>query len=405
MTGAALTEYPSLLEVPGVRLGTARVGFYGPEREDLAVFSLADTSATAAVFTTNAFCAAPVAVARRHLVHAAPRYLLINSGNANAGTGERGTQDCLQLCAQVAKRQRCRTEAVLPFATGVIGQPLPLPEFGTALPTALENLHEAGWEQAAQAIMTTDRYPKGYSLRLKVDGHPVIVSAIAKGAGMICPDMATMLAFIATDASIDQPLLQACLQNVADQSFNCITVDGDTSTNDAVVLIATGRGPLPRIQKWGATAAALQSAISTVCTCLSEAIVRDGEGATRMVEFLVEGGRDQEECRRAARVVANSLLVKTALHGTEPNWGRFLAALGRSQIPNLDPGAVEIDVNGLPVVQGGCVLPGNVANSNHLPAAERCRISIRLGRGESMARILGCDLSAEYVRINADYRS
>lgn len=398
---------PVLHPVTGVKLGTACAGFKKPGRRDLVVISVDEGAACAAVFTRNAFCAAPVAVARRHLSAAAPRYLLINTGNANAGTGEEGIRAATACCDMVAEYTGCRREQVVPFSTGVIGENLPLQPFRDHLPGLLQSLDENGWSGAASGIMTTDTVAKGASLRTSVQGRPVTVTGIAKGSGMICPDMATMLAFVATDSRIEPGLLQECLARAAARSFNRITVDGDTSTNDACVLLATGKSdhaPVTSPRDDGFRQ--LCAAVTEVCETLARLIVRDGEGATKFICIAVHGGRSEEECRRAAYAVAHSPLVKTAFFASDPNWGRILAALGRSGLEELDVSRVNITLNGMCIVRGGARDPEyREQDGAAVMRSADITVSIELGRGRYTTEVWTCDLSYDYVRINAEYRS
>jgi len=403
MSDAVLPFQP----VPGVRLGTAAAGIRYQGRDDLAVLDLAPGSECAAVFTRNAFCAAPVVVARRHLAAARPRYLLINSGNANAGTGARGLADAEASCAALAELTGCRPQEVLPFSTGVIGEPLPVERLAAGLSAALGHLHEAAWPQAARAIMTTDTVPKLASRRFAVAGHTAVISGMAKGSGMIRPDMATMLAFLATDLAVEPGLLSACLKAAVDVSFNAITVDGDTSTNDACVLVATGalgNDPLddPRTDDLLAFCAALEA----VCRELATAIVRDGEGATKLVTVRVEEARDSDEARQVAYTIAHSPLVKTALFASDPNWGRILAAVGRSGVDGLDIDAVRIWLGETSIVRNGGRDPDYTEAAGRAVMAEpEILIHVALGRGSAATEVLTCDFSYDYVRINAEYRT
>lgn len=396
-----------LLPVPGVRLGVAQAGVKRAGRDDLLVVEAAPGSTAAAVFTRNAFCAAPVTLARRHLAASDPRYLLVNSGNANAGTGPRGLEDALRTCAALAEAGGVCAEAVLPFSTGVIGAPLPVDRIVAALPAALTALTEEGWPRAARAIMTTDTVPKGLSVRRTVAGRELTVTGIAKGAGMIRPDMATMLAFLATDAAVPGAVLQACLADAVERSFNRITVDGDTSTNDACVLLATGRPSAPRIEALqGAGYAALRDAVGEVCTHLAQAIVRDAEGATKFVTVVVEGGASQAECLDVAYAIGHSPLVKTALFASDPNWGRILAAVGRAGLADLDIGRVRIDVGPVTIVEAGGRAPGySEEQGRAVFGAPEITIRVLLGRGVASATVWTSDLSYDYVRINAEYRT
>ena len=395
--------------VPGVRLGTAAAGIRYPDRQDLLLIEIPVGATCAAVFTRNAFCAAPVVVARRHVAAAAPRYLLVNSGNANAGTGHRGLTDAIASCEALAQLTGCALEEVLPFSTGVIGEHLPVDRLAAALPAALAALRVDGWEGAARAIMTTDTVPKLVSRRFAVGsaGADATLTGICKGAGMIRPDMATMLAYLATDAAVDRDLLQACLQEAVDVSFNAITVDGDTSTNDACVLAAGGTLGNPAIaDPQSPDYQSLRDAVTAVCQELATAIVRDGEGATKLVTVLIEEATDATEARRVADAIAHSPLVKTALFASDPNWGRILAAVGRAGLDGLDIDRVRIWLGDtLIVCDGGRAADYTEAAGRAVMAEQEVLIRVALGRGQAGSRVLTCDLSYDYVRINAEYRS
>ncbi len=342
------------LPVAGVRLGSASLGIRAEPRDDLAIIELAAGSRAAAVFTRNAFCAAPVTVAREHLGLEAPRYLLINAGNANAGTGSRGLEDARSCCGAVAEHVGCDPRAVLPFSTGVVGEPMDIENFPAAIDRAVANLGEDGWTRGARAMMTTDTVPKAVSRQFDVDGHTLTVTGMVKGAGMIRPNMATMLSFIATDAAVSQELLDDCLVRAVEHSFNRITVDGDTSTNDACVLMATGAGGAPLIGDASSDAArGLLRAVSEVCAWLAHGIVRDAEGATKFIAITVQEGRDEEECLRLAYEVAHSPLVMTAMYASDANWGRILAVVGRAGLEDLDLDAVRIHLGDVCIVSGG----------------------------------------------------
>jgi glutamate N-acetyltransferase/amino-acid N-acetyltransferase len=397
--------------IPGLRLGTACAGIKQPDRRDLVVFELCEAASVAAVFTRNAFCAAPVIVARDHLAKAKPRYLLINTGNANAGTGEQGLADALTCCGALAQATGCAREAVLPFSTGVISESLPVTAITSAVPAALGTLDENAWADAAQGILTTDTVPKGASCQLEIDGHSVTVTGISKGSGMIRPDMATMLAYIATDASVPQPVLQACLVRAVNQSFNRITVDGDTSTNDACVLMATGKSQAVVEQTEGDSFAALCAAITDVCEQLALAIVRDGEGATKLITVSVEAGANERECQQVAYTIAHSPLVKTAFFASDPNWGRILAAVGRAGLTDVDINRIELYLASANM--GDVCLARNGGRDPDYREAlgqqvmDQTEITVRvvLNRGSAEARVWTCDLSYDYVRINAEYRT
>jgi glutamate N-acetyltransferase / amino-acid N-acetyltransferase len=393
--------------VPGIRLGVAAAGIKYADRDDMLVIELAEGGCCAAVFTRNAFCAAPVHVAKAHLQAGPPRYLLINSGNANAGTGAQGMADAEASCQLLAALVGCDALQVLPFSTGVIGANLPVERLGRAMPEALSQLSETGWERAARAIMTTDTRPKLVSRAFEIDGVTARVTGMAKGSGMIRPDMATMLAYLATDLAVDQPLLQACLKAAVAPSFNSITVDGDTSTNDACILLASGASNLPRVKDADSTAyAQLAAAVNEVCMDLAREIVRDGEGATKLVEILVEQGGNGDEARRVAYTIAHSPLVKTALFASDPNWGRILAAVGRAGLQGLDIDRVEIWLDEVCIVRDGGRDAGYTeAAGQSVMDKPAFTILVKLGRGSATARVLTCDLSYDYVKINAEYRS
>ena len=393
--------------VPGVRLGVAAAGISYPDRDDLVVLELAGGAGCAAVFTRNAFCAAPVQLARQHLQQGVPRLLLINSGNANAGTGQQGLEDARSCCQALAEAAGCRTEQVVPFSTGVIGEPLPVERMRSALPVALQGLAADGWEAASRAIMTTDTRPKLASRRFEVDGVPVQVTGMAKGSGMIRPDMATMLAYLATDLAVEPELLQACLNRAVKPSFNSITVDGDTSTNDACVLIASGVSSLPKVTDAESPVyRQLAQAVLELCLELAREIVADGEGATKLVTVAVEGAADEEEAREVAYTIAHSPLVKTALFASDPNWGRILAAVGRAGVTGLEIDGVAIWLDDVCIVRQG----GRSADYTEQAGVAVMRrpeftIRVELGRGRAEARVLTCDFSYDYVKINAEYRT
>ena len=395
------------MPVSGVRVAAVKAGVKKPDRYDLVVFELAEGSATAGVFTLNRFCAAPVQVAKQHLASSAPRYLMINTGYANAGTGERGMQNCLASCDVLAREAGCSREQVLPFSTGVIGELFTLPPFERGLPAALAALDEHGWGLASQGIMTTDTRPKILSHRVELDGVPVTVTGIAKGAGMIKPNMATMLGFIATDATIEPALLQRWVKQLADQSFNCISIDGDTSTNDACMLVATGKaGMTAPVQEGSAAAKTLFEALRQVFVGLAHAIVRDGEGATKFVEVRVEHAASDADARAIAETVAHSPLVKTALFASDPNWGRILAAVGRAPIAALNVERVSIWLDEVQIVANGAVAADYTeARGAAVMAQPDIRITIDLAVGEGNGTVWTCDFSYDYVKINAEYRT
>ena len=403
MTDHSISYQP----VPGVLLSTAAAGIRYQDRDDLVLMALPEGTSCASVFTQNAFCAAPVVVAKRHLADASPRFLLVNSGNANAGTGMQGLEDAETSCAALAAHAGCRTQEVLPFSTGVIGERLPVERLAAALPVALEQLLETNWPAAARAIMTTDTVPKLASRRFSAAGRTAVVTGMAKGAGMIRPDMATMLAFLATDLAVDRELLQRCLREAVDVSFNAITVDGDTSTNDACVLAAAGtlgNDFLDDAESPDYTA--FRTAVEAVCRELATAIVRDAEGATKLVRIQVEEARNIAEARRVADAIAHSPLVKTALFASDPNWGRILAAVGRAGVDRLDIEAVRIWLGDLRIVSGGGRDPDYTESAGQaVMEKEEIGIRVALGLGDAATELLTCDLSYDYVRINAEYRT
>ena len=396
----------SLAAVPGVRIATAALGGRARPRDDLALFELAAGASCAATFTRNAFRAAPVAVAREHLARVASRYLLVNAGNANAGTGERGIEDAKRCCAIVAEATGAPIESVLPFSTGVIGEPLPVERFERAVPIAARRLGEDGWLDAAAAIATTDLVPKGVSRSVDVGGRRAVVTGIAKGSGMIRPDMATMLAFVATDAAVAPDALRSMTRDAVEASFNRITVDGDTSTNDACVLAATGALGNPPIDAGSPDFPALAQAVGDVARELAHAIVRDGEGATKFITVEVAEGGDRSECLAVAWTVAHSPLVKTALYASDANWGRILAAVGRAGVAGLDVARIRIWLNGTCIVSGGGRDPAYTeAAGAEAVSRDEIVIRIALGRGQAEDRVWTCDLSHRYVTINAEYRT
>lgn len=400
-------EWSSLQAVAGVKLGSAAAGIKYKNRDDIVLLELCDGAQVAAMFTRNAFCAAPVVVAKEHLANAMPRYLLINAGNANAGTGEQGLKNAKACCAAVAELTKSRADQVLPFSTGVIGQHLPVEKIVAALPSALSNLKEEHWSLAAKTIMTTDTVPKGVTRVAVIGGHKVTVSGIAKGAGMICPNMATLLSYVATDVAMPQALLQSVVQRAVSRSFNRITVDGDTSTNDACVLIATGRSSLPVVDhSEHPHYPAILDLITEVFEFLAKAIIRDAEGATKLINVNVTQGASETECELVAYTIAHSPLVKTALFASDPNWGRILAAVGRAGVSNLDISKICIDLNGVRIVSGGGVDPAYTeAQGQQAMQPTDIDIHVALGRGEASANVWTCDLSYDYVKINAEYRT
>ena len=397
-----------ILPVCGVALGSAAAHIKRWARDDLLLVALAEGTQAAGVFTRNRFCAAPVTVCREHLARRAPlRALVVNAGNANAGTGARGLADARAVCAAAGTALGCDAAQVLPFSTGVIMEPLPVERIVAALPACASALSEANWSAAARTIMTTDTVPKAASRRVRIDGIDVAVTGIAKGSGMIAPNMATLLTFVATDAPISRSLLDELMPEIADASFNRVTVDGDTSTNDSFVVLATQRAPMPPIERRSdPRLAPLRDALAAVATELALAIVRDGEGATKFISIVVEGGRDAAECDRVARSIAHSPLVKTAFFASDPNLGRILCAIGNAGIDDLDPARVSFWLDDVVVVTGG----GRAAayreeDGKRVMAKPEIAIRVALGRGDASARLWTCDFSHDYVSINADYRS
>jgi glutamate N-acetyltransferase / amino-acid N-acetyltransferase len=397
----------SLSAVAGIELGWAEAGIRKAARKDLLVVRIAGGASVAGVFTQNRFAAAPVIVCREHLVgNRGVRALVVNTGNANAGTGEPGLVAARASCEALAKLIGCDAQQILPLSTGVIMEPLPIERLIAGLPQAIGRLGEGHWLQAAQAIMTTDTVPKAVSRRADIAGTSVILTGIAKGAGMIRPNMATMLGFIGTDAAIAPALLQQLTQQVADRSFNCITIDGDTSTNDSFITIATGRGPT-RIESARAHSfAAFTEALTDVARELAQAIVRDGEGATKFIEVRVEQAATEHEARQVGYAVAHSPLVKTAFFACDPNLGRILASVGNAGIDGLQPERVQMYLDNVYVVRDGARHPAyREADGQSVMKNSEIVVRLQLGRGRAAASVWTTDLSHEYVSINADYRS
>ena len=397
-----------LLPVAGVSLGVACAGIKRADRKDLLVMELCDGARVAGVFTTNRFCAAPVTVAKAHLAQAGGiRALLVNTGNANAGTGEQGMADARASCAALAGLLGCKATQILPFSTGVIMEPLPVARIAAGLPAAVADVRADNWLAAAQAIMTTDIVAKAISKQVVIDGVTVTLTGIAKGSGMIHPNMATMLGYIATDAAIGQALLQQMVSAACDRSFNCITVDGDTSTNDALMLVATGKAALPEITKADSHAyAQLSAAVSEVATYLAQAIVRDGEGATKFITVRVEGGKSEAECKKIGYAIAHSPLVKTAFFASDPNLGRILAAIGYAGVTDLDVEKLRLYLDDVLVAEnGGRAASYQEADGQRVMQQSDITIRVVLARGAADATLWTCDFSYDYVKINASYRS
>ena len=401
----AYPAVPTLHPVDGVRIGVASAGIKKPGRRDLTLFELAEGTQCAAVFTRNAFCAAPVVLAKASLERTSPRWLLINTGNANAGTGDAGLSDAIRCCEAAAAVCGGESQQVLPFSTGVIGEPLPVERLLAALPAVVADLREDGWADAAEAIMTTDTVAKAESCQLVIEGQTVTLTGIAKGSGMIRPDMGTMLAYVATDAGLDAGLLEGVLRRAVDSSFNRITVDGDTSTNDACVLMATGRSGV-QLQADSEGLACFTQALDELMQRLAQRIVRDGEGATKFIAIEVAQGRDVAECAQVAYTIAHSPLVKTALFASDPNWGRILAAVGRAGVQALDLRAVTIHLDEVCIVRdGGRATSYTEEQGQQVMAQEEITIRVALGRGEASTTVWTCDFSYDYVKINAEYRT
>jgi len=401
-----LGPLPTLHPVPGFELGISSAGIKRPGRKDVVVMRCAEGSSVAGVFTLNAFCAAPVILAKQR-AQGAVRYLLTNTGNANAGTGEPGLVNAARTCAKLAELTGVDANAVLPFSTGVIGEPLPVEKIEGALQAALDDLSVDNWAAAATGIMTTDTLPKGASRQFQIDGVTVTVTGISKGAGMIRPNMATMLGYIATDAKVAQSVLQDLIRDGANKSFNRITIDGDTSTNDCCMLIATGQADLPEVtEARGPLFDALKTAVFDVCMEVAQAIVRDGEGATKFVTVEVNGGGNHQECLDVGYAVAHSPLIKTALFASDPNWGRILAAVGRAGVPDLDVSKIDVFLGSVCIASKGCRATTYTEEQGSAVMAEaEITIRIELGRGQCSETIWTTDLSHEYVKINAEYRT
>lgn len=398
-----------LLPVKGIQLGFVQAGIRKAGRKDLLVMKLAPTATVAGVFTSNRFCAAPVQVCKTHLsigTNLPMRALVINTGNANAGTGESGLQAAKATCYALAKLLDCQPSQVLPFSTGVILEPLPVDRLIAGLPAAIENLSENNWFNAAEAIMTTDTQPKAASRQVTINGHVVTMTGISKGAGMIQPNMATMLGFLAMDVKVAQSVLNELVKQASDRSFNCISIDGDTSTNDAFMLIATGASALEITDIHSPEYAALLEAVVSLSQELAHMIVRDGEGATKFMTVTVEQGTSVEECRQIAYSIANSPLVKTAFFASDPNLGRLLMAIGKAGVTDLDVELVDLYLDDVWVVKNGGRHP-DYRESDGQRVMQKSEIVTRvlLNRGTASATVWTCDLSHEYVSINADYRS
>ena len=406
------TPAADLYPVPGVRWGITEAGIRKANRKDLSVLLLDEGASVGAVFTQNRFCAAPVQICREHLAKndgktAGIRAMLINTGNANAGTGDDGLSRAHASCIALARLLNLAPEQILPFSTGVIMEPLPNDRIAAGLPAALDNAKEDNWGNAAEAIMTTDTVAKAFSRRIKLAGAEVTITGISKGAGMIRPNMATMLGFMATDACVAQPLMAQLAKELAEGSFNRVTVDGDTSTNDSFVVVASNKAKhAPVTSLDSADGQALRAAMLDIAKKLAQAIVRDGEGATKFMTIQVEGGKTGEECRKVAYAIAHSPLVKTAFFASDPNLGRILAAVGYAGIDDLDQTKIDLYLDDVLVAKNGGRHPGYVeADGQRVMKQSEITVRVVLGRGAASDTVWTCDFSYEYVKINADYRS
>lgn len=399
-------DLEKLYPVKGIRMSAVSAGIKKAGKIDVVLFELCEGATVAGVYTQNAFCAAPVVVAKKHHASYSPRYFLINSGNANAGTGELGMQAAMDCCTAVAEQTGCNIEQVLPFSTGVIGAPLPVEKIKAVIPEAVSILSSEAWSEAAKGIMTTDTVPKACSKKIEIAGKEVTITGITKGAGMIKPNMATMLAYITTDARIKQETLQALCQSAADLSFNRITVDGDTSTNDCCMLVASAQGELVYAEITEQEQQQFTSILNEVFINLAQAIIRDAEGASKFVSVSVEQGRDSTECLQLAYAIAESPLVKTALFASDPNWGRILAVVGRAGLKELDISKVSIYLDDVCIVEsGGASQTYTETMGQAVMKQSEISITVKLNRGYCAEQIWTCDLSYDYVKINAEYRT
>jgi glutamate N-acetyltransferase/amino-acid N-acetyltransferase len=399
-------HFPEMYPVAGFKLGTTSAGIKTPGRKDLVIMSMAEGSTVAGVFTKNAFCAAPVQLSKAHMALAESLYFVTNTGNANAGTGEQGKQDAKIMCASLAEIAQVATETVLPFSTGVIGEALPVNKIVVALPEAYSDLSESGWLDAAQGILTTDTRPKGESVQLQLKNNSVAITGIAKGSGMIKPNMATMLSYVATDLAINSALLQQLVSGAVEASFNRITVDGDTSTNDCAMLVATGSSGVEYSELSEVEQLLFNTQLNQVFISLAQQIVQDGEGATKFVSVEVSGGKDSPESLAVAYTVAESPLVKTALFASDPNWGRILAAIGRAGISDLDVDAIQVYLDDVLIAEkGGRAESYRESDGQTVMDQEEISIRIMLNRGSAEETVWTTDLSHDYVKINAEYRT
>lgn len=402
-----LNAFPEIPEIKGVRFAAMEAGVKKPNKKDVVVFELAEGSSVAGVFTQNQFCAAPVRVCREHLAKASPRYLVINTGNANAGTGKSGYAKAIQTCEVLAAQAGVQVEQVLPFSTGVIGEPLPVEKIVAVLPAALESLTPSNWRNVGVGIMTTDTLPKGAFRQITLQGKTVTIGGISKGAGMIRPNMATMLGYVFTDAAVDQSVLQTLLKSTTDKSFNRITIDSDTSTNDSCIAAATGQSGAPLISDIDSEEGVVfAEAFLAVMQELAHAIVRDGEGATKFVTVEVTGASVQSDATKTAFEIAHSPLVKTALFASDPNWGRILAVVGRAGVETLDVDRVAIHINGCEIVREGGRSPSYTEEAGQAAMnPEEIHILVDLGAGDAADTVWTTDFSHDYVTINAEYRT
>lgn len=393
--------------VPGIKIGTHNVGIKQTERPDLVVFELDEGATTAGIFTTNAFCAAPVQICQKHIKQADTRYLIINTGNANAGTGQEGFADAMSICEKLAEIKGVPVESILPFSTGVIGERLPLAKITGQIEHACNDLAEGNWFEGSRGIMTTDTQPKGYTAQFEFQGETITVSGMSKGAGMIMPNMATMLCYIATDAPVSKEVLQSLCTELGDKSFNRVTVDGDTSTNDSCILMASGKANIEPITKAeGESYQTLRTELQKAFLYLAQAIVRDGEGANKFVAIDVQDCENSKEALRIAYTVAHSPLVKTALFASDANWGRILAAVGRSGVKDMDLNAIQIYLDDVCIVENGARAASYTEEAGtKVMEQDELTIRIIMGRGEANETVWTTDLSHEYVTINAEYRT
>ncbi len=398
-------NFPPMFPIEGIRLGTACAGIKQNNRDDLVIIEMVENAACAGVFTRNIFCAAPVQLAKKNIGQGS-RWLLINSGNANAGNGKQGLLDSEATLQALSKLVNCETHQILPFSTGVIGETFPVNKINAALPIAIDHLSTANWKQAATAIMTTDTVPKGVSKQIRLGQSEITITGIAKGSGMIHPDMATLLSFVATDAKVEPKTLQNCLHQAVEKSLNAISVDGDTSTNDACILMASGAVEGDTITQNHPDFPAFCNAITDVLKSLAKLIIRDGEGATKLIRINIAEANSLDDAKHLAKTIAHSPLVKTAFFASDPNWGRILAAVGRSGIANLSLDRIEIFLNEVCIVRHGGRDPNYTEQAGiNAMSQQDISITIKLGMGQVSYQFLSCDFSYDYVKINADYRT